>query len=90
MENEIHKTDILICQCGSVEHQVIVWYDKEDDFFFLHIHLNRGRKFFRRLIHAIKYIFGYTSRFGDWDEIILDRETVQKILTPPSVDKTEE
>ena len=36
------------------------------------VHLSTGG-FFYRLKVGIKYIFGHRSRFGDWDEIIIDK-----------------
>ena len=39
----------------------------------LNVHLSkmpiRGR-----IIHALKYIFGYRSKFGDFDEFIIDSQ----------------
>jgi hypothetical protein len=54
---------------------VIIRQDTDDfDDIFIYIHLNRKRKFWKRLVHGIRYIFGYKSRFGDWDEFIVDKK----------------
>ncbi len=66
MENKI-----LICSCHSTEHQVVIMYDDEDNNAYLHIFLSE-RRFFKRLLYGIKYIFGYKCKYGHWDEIILN------------------
>lgn len=68
MEN---KTSLVLCDCGSAEHQLIIHHDLEDKLVFVHFHLNK-RPFWRRVILGIKYIFGYRSRYGHFDEIVLN------------------
>jgi hypothetical protein len=47
---------------------------------YLGIHLdNCGGRFWRRLWYAVRYLFGYKSRYGAWDELILDVETACKL-----------
>lgn len=64
---------LLICECSSAEHQVIFQHDAEDNLTYCHIHLVRYR-FLRRLKAGLRYIFGYKSRYGAWDEFILKPE----------------
>lgn len=67
-------TKQFICECGSLEHQVIFWYDDEPEGFdslYMEVHLVRWG-FWRRVKVAIKYIFGYRSRYGEFDSIIID------------------
>lgn len=74
---------ILLCSCYSSEHQIIVHLDEGEDLYppevYLHIHLVR-RSFWYRLKYGIKYIFGYKSRYGAWDEFILDKTHVKSLL----------
>ena len=74
MEN---KQILLLCSCYSSEHQMIIYLDEGGDMFppeaFVHVHLVR-RSFWYRVKYGIKYIFGYTSRYGAWDEFILDKK----------------
>lgn len=65
------RPKILICECHSTEHQIVIHYDTEDNLCYLHIHL-RKRSFFRRLKYGIMYIFGYHCKYGHWDEFIFD------------------
>ena len=58
--------------CGSMEHIFVVTADDED--LFIETHLS-PLPFFERLKHAVQYLFGYRSRWGDFDEILLNPET---------------
>ncbi len=73
------KTDIIICDCHSDEHQIIVRHDEEDKIVYLSIHLITHRNIIKRLWHAIKYVFGYKSRYGAWDSLILNPDDAGKI-----------
>lgn len=72
--------ELIICQCANVEHQMIFSAEAEDesDWVFVSIHL-APLPFWKRLWHGIKYIFGYRSRYGDFDEIILDSRHIEKL-----------
>lgn len=69
---------VLICDCNSSEHQIIVTADKDKGLVFCHIHL-ASRGFFRRLINGTKYIFGYSCRFGHWEEFLFKKEHAVKL-----------
>ena len=77
------KQILLIDECGSPEHQLIFTTfpeDKEDNFVYIQIHLCKA-PFWKRLIRGIKYIFGHTSRYGHFDEMIFEKEELKnKIL----------
>ncbi len=79
------KTDIFICECYSTEHQVVVYYDNgEDDYgsiypmCYFHIHLTK-RPFWERVKYGFNYIFGRKSRFGAFDEFIINPEDSDKL-----------
>lgn len=65
------KPQIMICACHSVEHQIVFSYDAEDNQAYVTIHLNKF-SLWKRIKQGVKYIFGHTSIFGDFDEIILN------------------
>ena len=72
---------IVCCACGS-EHQIqLTYYDDPDDWHLMvSIHLvHRG--FFRRLWKAIRYTLGYRCRYGEWDELLLNRRDAEEIVT---------
>lgn len=53
--------------------------DKNDRNIYIHFHLPT-QPFWKRLKHGIKYIFGYKSKFGDFDEIILDQRHYRQLV----------
>jgi hypothetical protein len=67
---------LLLCSCYSSEHQIIIHLDEGGDFYppeaYVNVHLVK-RSFWYRVKYAVKYIFGYKSRYGAWDEFILDK-----------------
>ena len=75
--NDIERT-MFICECNSLEHQYSFWYSKEDGL-YCEPHLKTSLPFIKRFILAIKYIFGYKSRFGAWDEFVFKKEDLAKL-----------
>jgi len=77
------ETQIFICRCHSFSHQAIFWYDEEDKNLYVNIHLITHRNIFKRIWVAIKYVFGYTSKYGEWDDFIFkdrDLKTLKEYL----------
>jgi len=77
-KNDIER-QIMICQCHSIEHQVIFWFDEEDGDLICEPHLVTHRNFFKRLWRGLRYAFGYKSVYGDWDSIIFEKEDLEKL-----------
>jgi hypothetical protein len=75
---ETNTTEIFICECHSLEHQAKFFYDDEDNLIYVYVHLAR-HGFWKRLVAGIKYIFGYSSRFGEWDQFIFKEEDEGKL-----------
>ncbi len=81
-----YKTkDVLICDCNSDEHQYLIYYSEDEyengtkiPICHIHPHLVR-RSFWYRLKYGIKYIFGYKSRYGAWDEFLLNPQDADKL-----------
>lgn len=75
------KTDIIICDCKSTEHQIVINFDDTDNLkmVYLHIHLANHKNFFKRLLIGIKYVFGYKSKYGQWDEFIITKDNYSKL-----------
>jgi hypothetical protein len=67
--------DVFFCHCGHNEHQIVLSHYKEpgDPFesFYLSVSLYDNLSLPRRVLYAIKYIFGYRSRYGAFAEIVL-------------------
>ena len=78
-DNEI----LLVCDCSSCEHQLIVSWNNDDNEVYVHVHLANYSGFWKRLWHGLKYAFGYKSRYGAFDEVILrkeDADNLQKVV----------
>ena len=73
----------VLCECASPEHQVILSSIFEDEpeyqMVFISFHLVTYRNIFRRVWRSVRYIFGYRSRYGDWDEIMINKKTAKEI-----------
>lgn len=65
------KKTLFLCRCGSLEHSFVVIADEHDLLFEVHL---SPLPFRQRVINAVKYILGKRSRYGDFEEIILDPE----------------
>lgn len=72
------KTDLIMCACHNPEHQMIFMRDEDERLVYVQIHLKKNT-FWKRLIYGVKYIFGYQSRYGAFDEIILDNEHEEQL-----------
>ncbi len=78
-DNEI----LLLCDCSSAEHQLIVRWDNDDKEVYVSMHLANYMGFWKRLWHALKYAFGYKCQYGAFDEVILRKEdasNLQKVV----------
>lgn len=75
------KPEIFICSCGSFEHQLIFWYDEDENDIHVYHHIITYRNFFKRLWVGLKYAFGYKSRYGEFDSFIFQPEDLDRLNT---------
>jgi hypothetical protein len=77
----MEKENLLICECGSSEHQIIIIKDEEfkERMIYLQIHLKTYKNFIKRIWIAIKYIFGYKCKCGNWSDIIITANNYQPL-----------
>jgi len=73
------KPELFICECHSTNHQLVFMYDDDDNRTYVHVYLTTWKNPFRRIWVALKYIFGYKSRYGAWDEFILNPKDVVRL-----------
>ncbi len=66
------KRTLFTCRCYSIEHSFVVSADDED--LFIEVHL-AALPFWSRVKHAINYVIGRKSKWGDFEEILLDPAT---------------
>ena len=79
-----NDVDLLICECNSPEHSVLVFFDDDDNYplVYFEVHLKKI-SWYKRVLYGIKYIFGYQSKYGAFDTFIFkhtDTEKIEKIV----------
>lgn len=67
---------ILTCKCSSAEHTLL--FESMDGDIYVSMFLSE-LPLFKRIILAIKYIFGYKCRYGHYEEIILDKSNIKEL-----------
>jgi hypothetical protein len=78
---ETDDIEILICDCGSFEHQAVFWLNKDcGEEMYMYVHLITYRNFFKRLWAGLEYAFGHKSRFGEFDQFIFSPESEKKLF----------
>lgn len=80
----IDKTEIFVCNCSSIEHQITINCEEEDGYkeVLCCIHLVK-LPFWERLWNGIKYIFGHKCKYGNFEEFIFypgDADRLQKVV----------
>lgn len=67
-------TQYVICSCQHRDHMLILNADKEKDHLYvtLEVHLS-PLPFWQRIKRSFLYLIGKRSRYGDFEEIVLDR-----------------
>lgn len=76
----MEKRNIFICDCHSLEHQFSFWYDEEVNQIYFEPHLYNSGPWYNRFWYRLKYVFGNKSRFGAWDEFIINPDDAKKIV----------
>jgi len=69
------------CLCHSNEHTLKFSLDDNEEYpdLYASIFLIHHRNVFKRIWIAIKYVFGYKSSYGHWDEWLLRPEDSVKL-----------
>ena len=75
---ELQDTELMICACHSIDHQIILRKDNEFKYIYATIHL-KPLPWYKRIKKGIKYIFGYRSVYGDFDEFIFSKEHISSL-----------
>ena len=80
------KIKTFYCDLNSPEHvfRFVVSppvSGEEETELYLEVFLHQYRSFFQRLVVAVKYLFGYKSKYGHWDITTLSKDDVQRLFT---------
>lgn len=78
-ENKETNSKILICACDSIEHQLKIYKDEEEKEAYITIHL-KSDGLWRRIKNAVKYIFGYKSAYGEFDEFLFKKKHADALI----------
>lgn len=73
------ESNYFPCQCHSDEHHFWITYDPDENELSLEVHLSTYRSFFKRLVVAVKYLFGYTCRYGHWDSCLIRHQDIKRL-----------
>lgn len=73
------KTEYFECNCSSAEHTLRFVLDEEDGELYTENHLTVA-PFFKRIWKAVKYIFGHTSRYGNYDCTLIKTEDIDRLI----------
>lgn len=74
------------CECHADEHRLVFKYiedifgDGTENEIYTAIYLRSGRGFFHRVWLGLKYMFGYTSRFGHFTCTIINTESAKGLI----------
>lgn len=70
------------CACDSGEHTLRITSDPGDEFLplWLEIHLVQYRAWYARIWVAVRYVFGYRSKYGSFDTVCLDAEQAERLI----------
>ena len=70
--------ELFVCECESVDHQLIITSDPDEDAIFFSIYLTTYRPWFERLKAAFNYVF--RNRRIEFDEVILDHADQERLI----------
>ncbi len=68
----------LVCDCGDISHQLAI-QKMDSGEVIVSVHLTQF-PFWKRLWNGIRYIFGHRSRYGDFEEVILNKNHASAML----------
>lgn len=92
----IHEIDKLFtCSSKDGEYQILMksWKFDNEPLVYVSVYPSEERNILKRIWKGLKYIFGYTSRYGDFDEFrfnsydAYDLQKVVNFLNKNNVDK---
>lgn len=70
------------CSCYSTEHTLKFIFDDDPDFPNLYVHVFLSEEpWYRRILKAIKYVFGYKCRYGHFDEFVMRHEDCDRFIS---------
>lgn len=71
---------IFACDCTGLNHVYRYWWDEETKSLYFAFSLNQSKNIFQRIWTAIGYIFNKPSRYGHYDEIIVNPKDAKILI----------
>lgn len=71
---------ILICACENPQHNLMIKYNEKLNSAYCEIHLNK-LNIFERIKNGIGYIFNQESKYGEYDEFIIDERHADILIS---------
>jgi len=72
------------CSCSSPDHMIRFVYMPEDNCdgedLYMDVQINPTYSFFKRIWLAIKYVLGYTKKYGHWDCVLIKPEDYEDLI----------
>lgn len=68
------------CRCDSEEHTIKFVYNEEDEEFYVSLYLDQYHNIFKRIWIAIRYLFKYKCRYGDWESWTMKEEDADRLI----------
>lgn len=65
------------CDCHSPEHTLHLVSD--EDAVYMHVFLGES-PWYKRVVKAIMYVFGHKSNYGHFDEFVVSKNNLDKII----------
>lgn len=72
-------THYVECECTSAEHTLRFTIDVDDEVIYTEVHLNPWQPWYKRVWMAVKYVFGYRCKYGNWDCTMLNVKQVEQL-----------
>ena len=76
------KREYFECSCFSPEHTLSFWFDDDKEFSCIYVSVFLSNDvWYKRLIKAVKYVFGYKCRYGHFDEFLFKENDVDRLIS---------
>jgi hypothetical protein len=69
----------LLCSCSYGDHQAIFTHWPDDQGMYLTVRMSADATLWKRLRAAVRYLLGRPCPYGDWAEIIIERDDAREI-----------
>lgn len=72
--------EYMECRCMSTEHLIKFYLDTDEADICLDVHLATRLPWYRRFWRGITYTLGYKSKYGDFDNMIMKEEDINRLI----------